>query len=108
MHVDDWFDEIKKQVNQSTAKILIGNKCDLESERKVSTDEGKKKAEELGMSFLETSAKDATNVGATFHVMSTQLIQNRDHQNASGQNSRGGMGLLTPKNPKPNAGACAG
>ena len=33
-------------VNENTCKILIGNKCDMTSERQVSTEEAKKKAED--------------------------------------------------------------
>merc|ERR1712007_4710 len=65
-HVDDWLNEVNRYVSESTCKILIGNKCDLESERQVSTEEAKKKAAELGLTFVETSAKDATNVETAF------------------------------------------
>merc|ERR1712150_390989 len=106
MHIDEWFDEVNRNSNQSIAKILIGNKCDLESERKISTNEGKKKAEELGMIFMETSAKSATNVDATFQTMSVELIKNRDKQGTPSQGPRGNVGLLTPKNPSQSKGAC--
>ena len=36
---------------------MVGNKYDLENERKVSTEEGEKKAEEIGAIFYEVSAK---------------------------------------------------
>ncbi|CAK0828973.1 unnamed protein product [Prorocentrum cordatum] len=62
-HVDEWLAEVDRYVTDSTVKILIGNKCDLAEERQVAAeDRGKKKAEALGMCFLETSAKAATNV----------------------------------------------
>ncbi|KAK8007037.1 hypothetical protein PG989_001027 [Apiospora arundinis] len=46
--------------------LLIGNKCDVESERVVSTQEGHALALELGCGFIETSAKYGVNVEAAF------------------------------------------
>mmetsp|Transcript_54475 Transcript_54475/g.129845 ORF Transcript_54475/g.129845 Transcript_54475/m.129845 type:complete len:214 (+) Transcript_54475:109-750(+) len=108
-HVDDWLNEVNRYVNESTCKILIGNKCDLESERQVSTEEARKKAEDLGIAFIETSAKDATNVEAAFTMMSAELIQKRERQ-GSAKRQGGGSTLLAPKNPggAGKAGPCAG
>jgi GTPase SAR1 family protein len=48
--------------------ILIGNKCDLESERVVSYKEGELFANENNMIFLETSAKTAVNIEEVLFV----------------------------------------
>eukprot|EP00448_Togula_jolla_P000506 CAMPEP_0170594726 /NCGR_PEP_ID=MMETSP0224-20130122/14159_1 /TAXON_ID=285029 /ORGANISM="Togula jolla, Strain CCCM 725" /LENGTH=238 /DNA_ID=CAMNT_0010918813 /DNA_START=49 /DNA_END=762 /DNA_ORIENTATION=+ len=99
-HVDEWLNEVNRYVNESTCKILIGNKCDLSAERQVSTEEAKKKAEDLGIAFIETSAKDATNVDSAFQMMSAELITKREQQGARApRQGAGGVGLLTPKNP---------
>ncbi|MBZ3884656.1 Ras-related protein Rap-2a [Sciurus carolinensis] len=45
--------------------ILVGNKVDLESEREVSSHEGRALAEEWGCPFMETSAKSKTTGGRT-------------------------------------------
>lgn len=42
--------------------MLIGNKCDLDQRRQVSTEEGERFARDNGLIFLETSAKTAYNV----------------------------------------------
>jgi hypothetical protein len=47
--------------------ILVGNKCDMESERAVSFEEGERFATENNMIFLETSAKTALNVEEAFN-----------------------------------------
>ena len=44
------------------AQVLIGNKCDLESERVIPTEEGQQLAASLGIPFLETSAKTNHNI----------------------------------------------
>lgn len=38
--------------------ILVGNKSDLQSDRRVTSDEGKNLAAEMKAVFLETSAKE--------------------------------------------------
>jgi len=47
----------------------------MASERKVSTDDGRDFAESLGLEFLETSAKNATNVEETFNRIATAIKQ---------------------------------
>jgi len=49
--------------------MLVGNKCDLESERTVPTEEGRQMAEKWGTGFVETSAKTGKNVDETFHQL---------------------------------------
>lgn len=49
--------------------ILVGNKCDMEAERVVSFDRGRKLAEQLGMEFFETSAKDNVHVKEVFEQL---------------------------------------
>ena len=44
--------QIHDHSSPDVKKILIGNKCDLEDERKVSTDAGKKLAAQYNMPFL--------------------------------------------------------
>ena len=49
--------------------VLVGNKCDRESERQVSYEEGEKLAKQLNASFFETSALDGTNVTEVFMTL---------------------------------------
>mmetsp|Transcript_39676 Transcript_39676/g.35417 ORF Transcript_39676/g.35417 Transcript_39676/m.35417 type:complete len:105 (+) Transcript_39676:418-732(+) len=53
--------------------ILVGNKCDMESERAVTYEEGERFAKENDLIFLETSAKTAYNVEEAF-LKTAQLI----------------------------------
>merc|ERR1712113_869510 len=107
-HVNDWLNEVNRYVNESTCKIMIGNKCDNTAERQVSTEEAKKRAEELQVAFIEASARDATNVEAAFHMMSAELITKREQSGPHQNKPASGVGLLQPKNPRGAAGASGG
>uniref|UniRef100_A0A8C4IE73 RAB11A, member RAS onco family n=1 Tax=Dicentrarchus labrax TaxID=13489 RepID=A0A8C4IE73_DICLA len=51
--------------------MLVGNKSDLRHLRAVPTDEARAFAEKNGLSFLETSALDSTNVETAFQTILT-------------------------------------
>lgn len=53
--------------------VLVGNKCDLESERVVSTLEGKEQARIIGCEFLESSARSWLNVEAAYYLLVRQV-----------------------------------
>merc|ERR1719203_2337667 len=56
-----------------TCKLLVGNKSDLSNKRAVEYDAAKAFADELTIPFLETSAKNATNVEQAFLTMAAQI-----------------------------------
>ncbi|XP_074835635.1 ras-related protein Rab-3D [Carettochelys insculpta] len=64
--VQDWATQIKTYSWDNAQVILVGNKCDLEDERVVATEDGKRLADELGFEFFEASAKDNINVKQVF------------------------------------------
>ena len=60
--ITEWIGSIKEIKGDDCPIILIGNKCDLEDERKVSKEDGEKKAKDNDFFFLETSCKDNINI----------------------------------------------
>ncbi|KMZ73101.1 Ras-related protein RIC1 [Zostera marina] len=75
-NIRQWLTEIDRYASDTVNKLLVGNKCDLTDSRVVSYEAGKALADEIGIAFLETSAKDATNVEEAFIKMSIE-IKNR-------------------------------
>ncbi|MHA1271235.1 MAG: Rab family GTPase [Candidatus Helarchaeota archaeon] len=73
-HVDDWLNEFRKTCGNISA-LLIANKIDLEDERVVSEEEIKKKAEELNIPYIETSAKTGENVDKAFELIIQDILQ---------------------------------
>ncbi|WCJ37227.1 hypothetical protein M5689_018379 [Euphorbia peplus] len=74
--VKRWLDELTTHCDTAVAKMLVGNKCDLENIREVSVEEGKNLAEEESLFFMETSALDATNVQTAFEVVIREIYNN--------------------------------
>ena len=64
--VEKWYEEISKITEKNISIILVGNKCDLESERKVTIEMGEEKAKNLNCPFYETSALNNTHIDTVF------------------------------------------
>ena len=52
-----WHSNIEQHASEGVNKILIGNKNDWTEKRAVTEEQGRELADELGIKFLETSAK---------------------------------------------------
>jgi Ras-related protein Rab-1A len=72
-NVKHWMQEIDKYANDGVVKLLVGNKSDLQSKKVVSYDEAKELADSLGLTLLETSAKNAHNVEPLFTKMASEI-----------------------------------
>ncbi|KAG6508332.1 hypothetical protein ZIOFF_033706 [Zingiber officinale] len=75
-NVKQWLNEIDRYASDNVNKLLVGNKCDLLENKVVSYETAKAFADEIGIPFLETSAKNATNVEQAFMAM-TAAIRSR-------------------------------
>ena len=61
-HVENWLNDLKSQANDDVRIFLVGNKADLEEDRKVTKEEGEKyKLDQHLDLFMETSAKTGQN-----------------------------------------------
>merc|ERR1711879_355759 len=73
-HARGWLQEIEKYAKPGTCRMLIGNKCDLTTKRAVSRDEGQELADELGLHFFETSARDSHNIEQSFQILAKEVL----------------------------------
>eukprot|EP01117_Protostelium_nocturnum_P009955 TRINITY_DN3546_c0_g1_i2.p1 TRINITY_DN3546_c0_g1~~TRINITY_DN3546_c0_g1_i2.p1 ORF type:complete len:194 (-),score=68.25 TRINITY_DN3546_c0_g1_i2:130-711(-) len=53
--------------------VIVANKCDLEKEREVSTNEGRELARSMGCPFLEASAKARINIEESFFQLVREI-----------------------------------
>ena len=74
--VEMWLRELRTHSGPDIKVILIGNKIDLESERKISKEQGERFAKENKINiFVETSAKTGINAQKTFIDVADLLYQ---------------------------------
>ena len=67
--ISRWWNNILEHKEKDFPVILVGNKCDLEDERKVQKEEGEKIAKEYNVKFYEASNKDGINVEESFREL---------------------------------------
>ncbi|CAG7825884.1 unnamed protein product, partial [Allacma fusca] len=104
--VQDWVTQIKTYSWDNAQVILVGNKCDMEDERIISYERGKQLADQLGVEFFETSAKENINVKAVFErlvdiicdKMSESLDSDPSLATAKGTRLTGEPGTGNPQN----------
>ncbi|KAH8090376.1 ras family-domain-containing protein [Filobasidium floriforme] len=83
-NVHRWLKELRDHADSNIVIMLVGNKSDLKHLRAVPTDEAKAFATENNLSFIETSALDASNVEAAFqnilsdiyHIVAKKNLEN--------------------------------
>ncbi|ORZ24549.1 ras-like protein 3 [Absidia repens] len=84
--------------------ILVGNKCDLENDRQVSSQEGYDLAKEFGCPFMETSAKQRIHVDDSFYEVVREIRRMNKREQES---SRAKPGQHDPYSmDKDDAGCC--
>ncbi|KAF0303123.1 Ras-related protein ORAB-1 [Amphibalanus amphitrite] len=88
-NVKQWLQEIDRYAAENVNKLLVGNKCDLASSKVVDFATAKAYADQLGIPFLETSAKSSTNVEQAFMTMAAE-IKSRVGPQATTEQAGGG------------------
>jgi len=68
-----WLKEVKDNAPSNAVLMLVGNKCDLKS-RAVQTKDAKDFAQNKDAIFIETSAKDDTNVSKAFYSLANSIL----------------------------------
>jgi small GTP-binding protein len=71
-----WVKELQRRGDPNVVIALAGNKADMESKRKVQTEEAQQYAQENDIIYLETSAKTALNVRNLFVEIAKKLPKN--------------------------------
>ncbi|CCG81060.1 putative RAB GTPase Ypt5 [Taphrina deformans PYCC 5710] len=104
-----WVKELQRQAQDGIIIALAGNKADLADKRAIETEDAKSYADEAGLLFFETSAKDAKNVAELFTAIAKKLpLENP--ANARGgrasQPARGGVDLNRPTQGLTGPGGC--
>eukprot|EP01121_Diplochlamys_sp_Union-15-3_P006077 TRINITY_DN1653_c0_g2_i1.p1 TRINITY_DN1653_c0_g2~~TRINITY_DN1653_c0_g2_i1.p1 ORF type:complete len:224 (+),score=38.06 TRINITY_DN1653_c0_g2_i1:56-673(+) len=74
-NIRNWFRSIEQHASENVNKILLGNKCDMADKKIIETETGRALASELGIPFLEVSAKNSINVEESFLTISREIFK---------------------------------
>ena len=69
-----WHSNIEQHASEGVNKILIGNKSDWMDKRAVTEEQGRELADELGIRFMETSAKVNEGVEEAFFTLARYVV----------------------------------
>ena len=82
-NVKQWMGVIDRYCWENAHRIIIGNKCDCEGIRTVSSEEVQDLAERFGVPYFETSAKTGENVELALTTMIEGLLEESVDQQSS-------------------------
>jgi len=74
-NINKWLRNIEDHATDNVAKLILGNKCDMEARRVVPTEQGEQLAKSKGLKFLETSAKANINIDKAFTMIAEDILQ---------------------------------
>ena len=105
-NVEKWYEQAQKEASKDVSVILVGNKCDLENERKVPKEKGEEKAKSFNCPFFETSALFKVNIDDIFNEMVNNIydrtggVKNEDDDDIEIINENEKAVNLNPEPPK--------
>ncbi|MFX0096959.1 MAG: Rab family GTPase [Candidatus Hodarchaeota archaeon] len=73
-NLQKWLTDLDKYCGKVPI-ILVGNKSDLNTDRKISTNQGSEFAETAKLEFLETSAKSGHKVKDVFNMIAGNIVE---------------------------------
>ena len=79
--VSNWYKDIKKNLDIHKTKLIgfiLGNKEDLIEERKISSEEARKIAQQFELEYIETSALTGKNLEESFYKLAETLVKSRN------------------------------
>jgi small GTP-binding protein len=85
-NIKSWISQIAEHLGDQACITLVGNKIDLERNRKVSKEEGLKLAKEYNFNFLETSVKDNININEAFDDLTNEMMKKDENIKRSSRN----------------------
>jgi len=100
-----WFREVESNCDKDVQIAIVGNKCDMESQREVSHEEANNFAIKNNSTYFEASAKSGTNIEQIFFGL-TEIIYAKENLQL-GTNEDEGLNLQNNENKQGSKGCCA-
>ena len=101
--------EIEKFANENVCILIVGNKCDMDAQRKVTYAQGSDLAKHYKVPFIEASAKSGFNVDETFLMISKEVYRKQQAMTKKGKSTpvKGETKILTMSIDEKKAPCCS-
>ncbi|KAF2591311.1 hypothetical protein F2Q70_00038077 [Brassica cretica] len=86
-----WLRELRDHADSNIVIMMAGNKSDLNHLRSVADEDGRSLAEKEGLSFLETSALEASNIEKAFQTILSEIYHIISKKALAAQEAAGGL-----------------
>ena len=96
-HIKNWMQDIDKFAKLGVYRVLVGNKCDLENQRRISKEEAKELADKYGIQYMETSAKETINIEPIF-IDTTKYLLSKQNPKSGNNNITGNNNVIDLNN----------
>lgn len=73
-NITKWFRRIEENANEDVQRLIIGNKCDLESKREVSKENAEQFSRRHNVKVIECSAKEGMNIDKAFETITQDIL----------------------------------
>ena len=77
-NIDKVFEDVQSLADENATLMLCGTKIDKSDERVISTEEGYSVATKYNAAFIETSAKEGTNIGLLFEIIAAKIKDKKE------------------------------
>ncbi|CCO26741.1 GTP-binding protein ypt2 AltName: Full=SEC4 homolog [Rhizoctonia solani AG-1 IB] len=105
-----WHANVEQHASEGVNKILIGNKSDWVDKKAITEDQGRALADELGIKFMETSAKANEGVEDAFFTLArdikTRLIDSQPDAAQAGGATEGAVKVNAAGGSQAAGGCC--
>jgi len=109
-NIRTWHSNIEQHASEGVNKILIGNKSDWNDKRVITEQQGRELAQELGIQFMETSAKVNEGVEEAFFTLArdikTRLIDSQADSASTAVGSTEGSVKINQNNDSATGSCC--
>ena len=86
--INYWIESVKEAKGKDCPMILLGNKIDMEHERKVTTQEGENTAKKNNIEFFEASNKGNININESIKCLIDKILEKREKEKENNIPSR--------------------
>ena len=101
--VKPWINSIYKHADPNIAKVLVGNKADLEDKRVVTKNQAQQLAAEHDMQYFETSAMQNININEVMQYIMGKVFDNLHGADDEPESGKPSISLGSKKGANPPA-----